>query len=363
MVSIAANHWLPVTRCRTFSMLKKSLAKLLRLALTAILCLPLAACGGWQSALNAHGPEAERLAKLFWFFTAVCGVVWLLVILALGWALFRRTPRTSAPDDPVLIDPDNERRSAVAVWALTAASVVVLVVFTLVSFFASRGLNAASADTLNIEVTGYQWWWQIRYLDPNPSSTFTTANEIHVPVGRPVKVSLVAGDVIHSFWVPNLAGKLDLIPGQTNELTFAANRPGVYRGQCAEFCGLQHAFMGLRVIAEPEQDFAAWRARQIQPARQSDDDLVRSGERVFLNNGCILCHTIRGTTAGGRAGPDLTHIGSRSAIAADTLPNTLGYMAGWIADPQSIKPGNYMPSVPLDGGDLNALVHYLEALK
>jgi len=119
----------------------------------------------------------------------------------------------------------------------------------------------------------------------------------------------------------------------------------------------------LRVIAEPEQDFAAWRAKQIQPARQSDDDLVRSGERVFLNNGCILCHTIRSTSAGGRAGPDLTHVGSRSAIAADTLPNTLGYMAGWIADPQSIKPGNYMPSVPLDGGDLNALVHYLEALK
>jgi cytochrome c oxidase subunit 2 len=337
MISIAANHRLPVTRCRTFPMPKKSLAKSLGLALTAILCLPLAACDGWQSALNAHGPEAERLAKLFWFFTAVCGVVWLLVILALGWALFRRTPRTSAPDDPVLIDPDNERRSAVAVWALTAASVIVLVVFTLVSFFASRGLNAASADTLNIEVTGYQWWWQIRYLDPNPSLTFTTANEIHVPVGRPVKVNLVAGDVIHSFWVPSLAGKLDLIPGQTNELTFAANRAGVYRGQCAEFCGLQHAFMGLRVIAEPEQDFAAWRERQIQPAPQSDDDLVRSGERVFLNNG--------------------------SAIAADTLPNTLGSMAGWIADPQAIKPGNYMPSVPLDGGDLNALVHYLEALK
>jgi cytochrome c oxidase subunit 2 len=249
------------------------------------------------------------------------------------------------------------------VWALTAASVVVLVVFTLVSFFASRGLNAASANTLNIEVTGYQWWWQVRYLDPNPSLTFITANEIHVPVGRSVKVSLVAGDVIHSFWVPNLAGKLDLIPGQTNELTFAAHRPGVYRGQCAEFCGLQHAFMGFRVIAEPERDFAAWRDKQIQPALQSDDDLVRNGERVFLNNGCILCHTIRSTSAGGRAGPDLTHVGSRSAIAADTLPNTLGYMAGWIADPQAIKPGNYMPSIPLNGGDLNALVHYLKALK
>jgi len=363
MLSIEANPRLPVTPSRASSLLKKSPAKPLSLALSMILCLPLAGCGGWQSALNAHGPEAERLAKLFWFFTAVCGLVWLLVVLALGWALFRRTSRSSAPDDPLLLDPHQERRSALAVWGLTAASIIVLVVFTLVSFFASRGLNAANADALNIEVTGYQWWWQVRYLDPNPSLTFVTANEIHVPVGKPVKVNLIAGDVIHSFWVPNLAGKLDLIPGQNNELTFAANRPGVYRGQCAEFCGLQHAFMGFRVIAEPDQDFAAWRARQLQPALRSEDALVTEGERVFLNNGCILCHTIRGTSAGGRMGPDLTHIGGRSAIASDTLPNTVGYMAGWIADPQAVKPGNYMPSVPLEGGDLNALVHYLEALK
>jgi cytochrome c oxidase subunit 2 len=362
MVSIAADHRLPVTPSRTFSMPKKSLAKLFTVAPTAGLCLPLGACGGWQSALNAHGPEAERLVKLFWFFTAVCGVVWLLVVLALGWALFRRTSWT-ASDDPLLLDPEKERRSAITVWALTAASIIVLIVFTLVSFFASRGLNAANADALNIEVTGYQWWWQVRYLDPNPSLNFTTANEIHVPVGKPVKVSLIAGDVIHSFWVPNLAGKLDLIPGQNNELTFAANRPGVYRGQCAEFCGMQHAFMGFRVIAESEHDFVAWRDRQLQPATRSEDALIGQGERVFLNNGCILCHTIRGTIAGGRMGPDLTHIGSRSAIAADTLPNTLGYMAGWIANPQAVKPGNFMPSVPLNGGDLNALVHYLEALQ
>jgi cytochrome c oxidase subunit II len=348
---------------QTFSILKESLTKLLSIVVTTILCLPIAACGGWQSSLNAHGPEADRVAKLFWFFTAVCGAVWILVVLALGWVLFRRNSLTPPSADPISIDPRQERRSALAVWALTAASMVLLAVFTLVSFFASRGLNAAGADTLNIEVTGNQWWWQVRYLDPNPSLTFTTANEIHIPVGKPVKVTLIAADVIHSFWVPNLSGKMDLIPGQTNELTFAANRPGVYRGQCAEFCGLQHAFMGFRVIVQPEQDFAAWRVRQIQPAPQFEDALVKNGERVFLNNGCILCHTIRGTTAGGRAGPDLTHIGSRSAIAADTLPNTVGYLAGWIADPQRVKPGNYMPSVPLNGGDLNAMVHYLEALK
>jgi cytochrome c oxidase subunit 2 len=240
---------------------------------------------------------------------------------------------------------------------------VVLAVFTFVSFFVSRGLNAANAETVNIEVTGYQWWWSVRYDDQKPTRIFTTANEIHVPVGKPVKITLVAADVIHSFWVPNLSGKMDLIPGQKNELILNADRAGLYRGQCAEFCGLQHAKMGLRVIAEPEEEFAAWRERQIKPALESDDALLESGERVFLNNGCILCHAIRGTIAGGRMGPDLTHIGSRSAIAADTLPNTVGYMAGWIADPQAIKPGNYMPSVPLNGGDLNALVHYLEALK
>jgi len=237
-----------------------------------------------------------------------------------------------------------------------------LVIFTVVSFWEDARLSASPRPELNIELTGYQWWWQIRYLDDNPSRIFTTANELRVPVGKPVSLKLVAGDVIHSFWVPNVAGKMDLIPGQTNELVITVDRAGVYRGQCAEFCGTQHAKMGLRLIAQSPEDFDRWRAQQLEPAK-SDGEIARSGREVFFASGCFVCHTIRGTGAGGRVGPDLTHIGSRMALAADTLPNTVGHMAGWITDPQSIKPGSNMPQMNIDASDVSPLANYLESLK
>ena len=299
--------------------------------------------------------------RLFWLFIAICGVVWVLVMLALLYGIFPRSAAQSA--DPLRLDAAQERRSALAVGGLTVATAIVLVFFTIISFLGSRGLNASSDAKVEIEVTGHQWWWSVRYVDPDPSKTFTTANEIRVPVGQPVKAKLVADDVIHSFWVPNLSGKKDLIPGQHNELIFTAARSGVYRGQCAEFCGDQHARMGLRVVAESPEDFALWRARQLEPARSMDDPAAQNGEQIFLKNGCGLCHTIRGTAAGGRLGPDLTHVGSRQAIAADALPNSVGNIAGWIADPQAVKPGNHMPRVPLGSGELNALAHYLAGLQ
>jgi cytochrome c oxidase subunit 2 len=261
-----------------------------------------------------------------------------------------------------VVDERQDRKAGYIVSALVGLTLAILCGFTVVSFLGSRGL-ASGEGAIEIEVTGYQWWWQIKYPDPQPSRTFTTANDLHIPVGRPVKLLLKSGDVIHSFWVPNLAGKKDLIPGQQNELTFSADRPGSYRGQCAEFCGLQHAKMALRVIAEPSQDFEAWRDRQLQPAMEVNDPSASAGRQVFERKACILCHTIRGTKAGGRYGPDLTHFGSRETIAAGTLPNDRDHLKRWIANPQAFKPGTKMPQVPLDEDELNAISAYLGALK
>jgi cytochrome c oxidase subunit 2 len=333
-------------------------------ASTSVAVVALAAlltgCGGWQSTLNARGPEADHLAWLFWFFTIFCGVVWVLVLVALLWGVTgsQALPRL----DPILLDQRYERRTAHIVAGLVGATVVCLAILTVVSFWQDARLSARVRPYVKIEVIGHQWWWQIRYLDPDPSRAFTTANEIHVPVNTPVSLKLLAHDVIHSFWVPNLAGKMDLIPGQTNVLMISASRPGVYRGQCAEFCGTQHAKMGLRIVAQNANDFAEWRRQQLQPARV-DADLNGAGKQAFFASGCFLCHTVRGTDAAGRLGPDLTHVGSRMALAADTIPNSVGHVAGWIADPQAIKPGNFMPQMTIKPGDVDVLSHYLEALK
>jgi cytochrome c oxidase subunit 2 len=190
----------------------------------------------------------------------------------------------------------------------------------------------------------------------------TTANEIHIPVGRPVRFEVVAGDVIHSFWIPELAGKTDLIPGQRNVMWLEADHPGVYRGQCAEYCGMQHSKMAMSVVADPPAAFGAWLARQRLPAASPSDPDMVAGEAVFTTSACALCHTIRGTPARGRVGPDLTHLASRRMIAAGTLPNTRGYLAGWIANPQALKPGNVMPAVPLRPTELQVLITYLQSL-
>jgi cytochrome c oxidase subunit II len=312
--------------------------------------------GSGQSPLTPHSGPEHSITVLWWvmFGGACVGLTVITALLLLGWI---RRNRAALPFG------GSERAATRLVVGLGIATPIVLLsaLFVWSDVFVIRTTAAPSprSTAMTVHVVGRQWFWEIRYDGAQGS----TANELHIPVRTRVNVVGTSADVIHSLWVPELNRKIDLIPGRTNRLLLYADRPGTYLGQCAEFCGLQHAFMGFRVIVQPEQDFAAWRVRQIQPAPQFEDALVKNGERVFLNNGCILCHTIRGTTAGGRAGPDLTHIGSRSAIAADTLPNTVGYLAGWIADPQRVKPGNYMPSVPLNGGDLNAMVHYLEALK
>jgi cytochrome c oxidase subunit 2 len=200
-------------------------------------------------------------------------------------------------------------------------------------------------------------------MDPEPSNLLTTANEIHIPVGRPIDFELQSADVIHSFWIPNLSGKRDMIPGRATHTVMQADRPGTYWGQCAEFCGYEHAKMRFDVIAEPEADFQKWLAASRQPAAEPTTDSQKRGQQVFMGRSCVMCHTIQGTMAGGMIGPELTHLASRSKIAAGSLPNKRGHLAGWIADPQQIKPGIRMPPNALAPAELQALLDYLENLK
>lgn len=325
-----------------------------------LLCLLTAGCTGWQSAMDAHGTSAISLRQLIILIVVACSLVWMGVMVALIGALWRGRRERTRPTD---LDPHVERRMSGAVLTATLATAVVISVFTVASFFATRALSVAGGDDLIIKVSGSQWWWNVRYLDPQPDKSFQTANEIHIPVGRNVRFQLEGDDVVHSFWVPSLAGKQDLIPGRPNELNVRAERAGIYRGQCAEFCGLQHAHMAFLVIAESDQEFNRWAEAQRQPAATGSDEEAAAGRDTFLAKACISCHTIRGTAASGTTGPDLTHVGSRRTIAAGLFETTRGSLAAWIADPQTLKPGNNMPMVPLTSEELRAVSAYLASLK
>jgi cytochrome c oxidase subunit 2 len=215
---------------------------------------------------------------------------------------------------------------------------------------------------LTVQVAAKQWWWGLRYTSTDPSRTFITANEIHIPVGQPVRFELASLDVIHSFWIPQLGGKMDVIPGQTNVTWLQADKPGVYRGQCAVFCGAEHAHMALEVIADTPRAFRAWQDGQLRETPVGASTQERAGERVFQAH-CAVCHAIRGSDAAGILGPDLSHLMSRRTLAAGLLANTPGNLAGWIADPQALKPGSKMPDHLVSGPDLSAVVLYLDALQ
>jgi cytochrome c oxidase subunit 2 len=320
----------------------------------------LSACSGAQAPLDPTGDKAGRIATLFEFFTAVSVIVWIAVIAVMLVALFRRRSRVAPPLEP---EPASERRMGMAVAIASAAMVVTLIVLTVSSYVTTEGFAAVPSNAVRITLTGKQWWWQAEYEQTDPSHSFTTANELHVPVGRPVHLTLESNDVIHSFWVPNLAGKMDLIPGHTNSLVFTATKSGTYRGQCAEFCGLQHAHMALLVVAETPAQFEVWRARESADAQMPAEPERTRGLDVFISHGCIACHSIRGTEANGLLGPDLTHVASRQTIAAGTLPNSRGNLQGWIADPQGVKPGAQMPRLELSAADLNAVTDYIAGLK
>jgi cytochrome c oxidase subunit 2 len=314
-----------------------------------------------QSALDPAGTQAANIARIWWFSLAVATVVYLLVIGTMCWALARARRREHRAEP---LDAGSEGRMTTTVTWSIAATVVILLVFLGYDLSVGRTLSPVPrAHPLTIEVTGHMWWWEVQYADTAVHDRFTTANEIHVPVGEPVLFLLASTDVIHSMWVPNLAGKKDLIPGYTQSFWFRADTAGTYRGQCAEFCGHQHAKMAMFIVAEPLAQYQQWVAGQRDTASTPTDSVAARGREVFLTSTCAMCHAIEGTTAGSHAGPDLTHLASRRTIAAGTLPNTRGNLAGWIVDPQRIKPGAKMPPNQLRPDDLDALLTYLQSLK
>jgi cytochrome c oxidase subunit 2 len=315
----------------------------------------LSACTGMQSALYAEGPAAAALKQLILLIVVVCAIVWLLVVLVLAWALLRIRRAGS--------DARREQKMRSAVYAAVAATVVIISGLTIASFYTTHAIGQAAEDALTIRVRGQQWWWQFIYVAPVSRAEFQTANELHIPAGRDVRLHLEGADVIHSFWVPSLAGKQDLIPGRTNTLTIHAERPGVYRGQCAEFCGLQHSHMALLIVAQSEADYRRWLEGQQRDRAPPGDPEAAAGETIFMSKPCAACHTIRGTSASGMTAPDLTHVGSRQTIGAGLLQNTRGALAAWTADPQTLKPGNNMPLVTLSSDELQKVSAYLESLK
>jgi cytochrome c oxidase subunit II len=312
-----------------------------------------------HSVLNPSSPQTRLIGRLWDAMYLVSAAVFVLVVLALLLGAFRRrggeTPET---------DPRRERSLTTAVSVATALTVLILFGFLVYDVAVGRQLTRGfGKEALQVRVVGHQWWWELQYRDSVAHNWFTTANELHIPVGRPVVLELLSTDVIHSFWPPTVSQKRDLIPGKDNSLWLQADTPGVYRGQCAEYCGQQHAKMGFLVIAQRPDSFAGWLARQRDTALTPTTELARRGQEVFLASSCVMCHAIAGTPAGSRVGPDLTHLASRRTIAAGTLPNTRGNLAGWIIDPQKIKPGTRMPPTQLKPADLQALLAYLETLK
>jgi len=318
-----------------------------------------------QDALHAYGIQAWHIGRLWNFTLALCALVFAAILAAFLFALWRapRVDAASTPPDLTSLARPERRIHRSILWAV-AASTIGLLVLLAADVFTARALGRMPLENaLNIELTGHQFWWEARYLDPDFKRQFRTANELHIPVGRPVIVTLKSRDVIHTLWLPNLHGKRDMIPGRTTTLQLRADLPGTYRGQCAEFCGLQHAMMALLVEAEPDAQYQAWAERQRQAAPQPASDAARRGRDLFLNASCARCHTINGTGATAAQGPDLTHLAGRTTIAAGMLPNDAGHLAAWISDPQSLKPGVTMPATRLRPAELHDLLTYLETLK
>ena len=316
-------------------------------------------CSPYQSAQNPAGPQAGRIYSLWLFLLVVAVIVFVAVVGTALFAAWRANRKSETQPDRV-----SEGNLSRAVAAATAVTVMILFGFLIYSLTTGRALASLPAKSaLTIQVTGHQWWWEVEYIDTVPSRRVVTANEIHIPVGVPVQIFGKSVDVIHSLWVPNLHGKKDLVPGHTTATWFQADTAGLYRAQCAEFCGHQHAKMALWVVAEPRDVYEKWYAGQLATPPPPVDSVAREGQRVFLSKSCAMCHNIGGTLAGSRVGPDLTHLASRHSIAAGTLPNTRGNLAAWILDAQSIKPGSRMPPNSLSPSDLNALLTYLETLK
>jgi cytochrome c oxidase subunit II len=331
-----------------------------------LLLLPLvvAGCDGIQSVTGGQGRDSQSFNSLFTFFNIVTGVLFLLVLAFLLAAILRRRGSRSdgISDEGTVATQEGALNKGLIGWTVFIA--LGLAVLTIASWLGDRRAAAGSARPIvDITVTARQWWWQVDYQGVQANQGFTTANEIHLPVGVPARITLKSQDVIHSFWIPNIAGKQDLIPGRQNDILVTPTAEGVFRGQCAEFCGLQHAHMAFDVVVESPEAFARWRRAQLAPPPAPDNSLRKAGYDYVTTRECATCHNISGTPASGRFGPDLTHLASRRSIGAGTYPMSRGHLYGWVADPQSAKPGNQMPVVGLEPDELHAVVAYLESLK
>lgn len=310
--------------------------------------LLLTGCGG---ALDPKGPGAERIADLWWVMFWVGLIPLVVVCVLLVMVVTGRGPQRFLTEGRLIV------------YGGVAFSAVLLVPVVVMTIVTERAMDAGPDGELVIDVTGHQFWWDITYPAPDGEGTVRTANELHIPAGQPVELLVTSVDVIHSIWVPEIQGKIDMIPGTVNQLTVEAAEPGVYKGRCAEFCGIGHGVMRLLVVAHTPEDFDTWLEAEAAPARVTEVD---AGTRQVFGNSCAPCHTVQGLfedqTFEGDFGPDLTHFASRRMIGANLLPNTSEALARWITDPQGVKPGNRMPDVGLDPEELNQVIDLLNGL-
>lgn len=313
----------------------------------------LVSCSGPQSMFGGAGTGARETESVWWLMFILGTIIFVGVLALLWWGITRA-------------NSDNDKRASsdsrvrmVVLGGVLLPVVVIGVVFA----FSTRGLMAIgdlrSETDVTIDVVGHQYWWEVTY----PNDDVVTANEIHIPVDQDVEIRLTSADVIHSFWIPSLHGKIDMMPGHSTSINIRAEKAGEYRGQCAQFCGAQHANMAFIVVVHEEDAYQAWISQQQQPAvTVPDDESIVRGQEIFFSSMCVYCHAINGTSASATIGPDLTHLNSRQTLGAGMMENTRGNLAAWIVDPQSIKPGNIMPGITLSGEDLDALLDYLESL-
>lgn len=333
--------------------------------------MALAGCHTRQSTFDTHGPAAERISHLSLFMTVLFLVITAIMWLLFGYAFYRR--RGDLTEHAPINTSGGEMWIAVGGIAipLTVLSILFVWGLSLLRAFPIHGMHGGPSHSMmahsmkpDILIVGHQWWWEIHYLNDDPSMEVITANELHLPVGKPVNIRLETRDVMHSFWVPALHGKVDLIPGQPNYLRIEAAEPGEYHGQCAEYCGAEHARMRILAIAQTPDEYEAWLQGQRQPASEPTTDAAKAGEKIFLAGPCSMCHTVRGTQAGGTVAPDLTHIGSRQMIAANYYKNNDAYLEAWITHAQSLKPQAEMPDLThFTGEQLADLVAYLRQLQ
>ena len=318
--------------------------------------LALGGCGNGQSTLSPHSPASHDIAVLWWWMLGIAAAVFFGAVALLFIAWFRR----ARPGLPLFGETEKVNVGLVITFGIAIPVVVLVALFGVADLWlvSKTGAPAAGSTSMTVRVIGHQWFWEVRY----PGMRAVTANEIHIPARTRVQLVGRSADVIHSFWVPELNRKIDLIPGRTNRVLLYADTPGVYRGQCAEFCGLDHAQMGMKVFADPPRRFHNWLDNMGKPAAKPATAAQRRGQQLFLSNACASCHTIRGTPATGDVGPDLTHLASRTTLAAATIPNTPRSLLSWIEDPQHIKPGNKMPGLNLSNSDFRAIRAYLDHL-